>query len=229
MRAIAFDLDGTLFDHEGAARAAVRAWIGVNGWDELRTVEEAETEWFVIENRRFAEYAAGLVGLQEQRRRRLRDFLPYLGVELDERRIDEIYAQFLELYEAHWVGYPDAVATLTELSERGYVLAVLTNGHLEQQRGKMAAIRLLDLVEHLLAAADLPAFKPDPRAFTALCDALGMEPREIAYVGDDVLNDAHGARDAGLRSIHLDRSGAVGAIDGVETIRELADLLTHLP
>lgn len=229
MRAIAFDLDGTLFDHEGAARAAVRAWVCANGWDDKRTVAEAEAEWFVIEDRRFAEYAAGLVGLQEQRRRRLRDFLPYLGVELDERRIDEIYAQFLELYEAQWIGYPDAVATLTELSERGYVLAVLTNGHFEQQRGKLAAIGLLDVVEHLLASADLPAFKPDPRAYQALCAALSLAPHEIAYVGDDVVNDAHGARDAGLRSIHLDRSGAIGPLPGVETVRELADLLTQFP
>lgn len=227
MRAIAFDLDGTLFDHEGAARSAVREWLTANGWNN-RTLAEAEAEWFVIEDRRFGEYAAGLVGLQEQRRRRLRDFLPFLGVDFDEQDLDDIYTQFLKHYEANWVGYPDAVSTLQALADRGYVLAVLTNGHLEQQRGKMAAIGLLDVVEHLLASADLPAFKPDPRAYQALCDALAMEPHEIAYVGDDVVNDAYGARDAGLRSIHLDRSGAVGPIAGVETIRELSNLLTHL-
>ena len=140
-----------------------------------------------------------------------------------------MYDEFLALYEANWVGYPDAKATLTALEERGYLLAVLTNGHFTQQRDKLAAIGLLEHVEHLLAAADLPAFKPDARAFDALCQALALDASEVAYVGDDVRADAHGARDAGLQSIHLDRTGDVGPVPGTTRIRALSDLLDILP
>lgn len=226
MRAIAFDLDGTLFNHEEAARAAVRQWIAANGWFDH---PDAEAEWFVIEDRRFGEYAAGQVGLQEQRRRRMRDFLPFLGVPYVEADLDRRFEEFLHFYRANWRGFPDAIPTLTALAARGYALAVLTNGHTEQQRNKLAAIGVLDLMDHVLATSELPAFKPDPRAFGALCAALALDAAEVAYVGDDVRADAIGARDAGLHSIHLDRSGQAGPIPGTTRIRELADLLTRLP
>jgi putative hydrolase of the HAD superfamily len=226
VHAIAFDLDGTLFNHEGAARAAVRQWIAANGWDDH---PDAEAQWFIIEDRRFGEYAAGVVDLQEQRRRRVRDFLPFLGVVFDEADVDDLFAQFLRHYKANWTGFPDALPTLTALAQRGYAIAVLTNGHTEQQRAKLAAIGALDLVDHLLATSELPAFKPDPRAFGALCSALALDPGDVVYVGDDVIADACGARDAGLQSIHLDRSGLAGPIPGTTRIRELAELLTCFP
>jgi len=225
MRAIAFDLDGTLFDHRTAATSAVHEWMSANSWVDGG---DAIERWFAIEDRRFGEYAAGSVSLQEQRRRRVRDFMEFLDVTIADEHVDACFDGFLSRYRAHWIGFPDARATLTELSARGYVLAVLTNGHFEQQRDKLAAIGLLDVVTHVLASADLPAFKPDRRAFDALCAALDMPAHDIAYVGDDVCADAFGARDAGLRSIHLDRTGQVGPLPGVAHIRELSDLLTQL-
>lgn len=223
MRAIAFDLDGTLFDHASAARAAVLQWVDANSWP---VRDDAVSTWFAIEDHRFGEYAQGLVGLQEQRRRRLRDFLPFLGVVFADAEVDAYSAQYLALYRENWIGFSDVRETLETLAGRGYSIAVLTNGYHEQQRDKLDAIGVLDLVEHLLASADLPAFKPDARAYQALCDALGLDAHEIAYVGDDIVADAYGARDAGLRSIHLDRSGAVGLLPGVERIHGLAELLT---
>ncbi len=226
VRAIAFDLDGTLFDHERAARAAVRAWIAANGWVDH---PDAEAQWFVIEDRRFGEYAAGEVDLLEQRRRRVRDFLPFLGVAYVEDDVDAIFAQFLAHYRANWAGFADAVPTLTALAERGYAIAVLTNGHTAQQRAKLEAIGALGVVEHLLATSELPAFKPDRRAFEALCSALALGAAEVAYVGDDAVADACGARDAGLHAIHLDRSGAMDPIPGTTRIRALSELLTQFP
>lgn len=223
MRAIAFDLDGTLFDHAAAASAAVIQWIDANAWP---VRDDAVSTWFAIEDHRFGEYAQGLVGLQEQRRRRVRDFLPFLGIDVASDEEDGYSAQYLALYRANWVGFSDVRETLETLAARGYPIAVLTNGYHEQQRDKLEAIGALDLVDHLLASADLPAFKPDARAYQALRDALGLEAHEIAYVGDDVVADAYGARDAGLRSIHLDRSGAVGPLPGIERIHGLAELLT---
>lgn len=222
MRAIAFDLDGTLFDHRRAATTALLKWAAQSGWPERADLVE---RWFRIEDHRFGEYAAGVVGLQEQRRHRVRDLLTLLEVPFAETDLDDLFDEFLDLYRANWVGFDDAHETVLSLRARGYVIAVLTNGYFEQQRDKLEAIGMLDLVEHLLASADLPAFKPDPRAYAALCEALGLHPAEVTYVGDDVVADAHGARDAGLRSIHIDRDGIAGEIPGVEQIRSLRELL----
>lgn len=225
MRAIAFDLDGTLFDHRSAGTRAIVEWVERKAWP---SPDDLVERWFRIEDHRFGEYAAGVAGLQEQRRNRVRDLLTQLDVPFEESSLDGLFAEFLTLYRANWTGFSDARETLESLRARGYVLAVLTNGYYEQQRDKLEAIGLLEFVEHLLASADLPAFKPDVRAYEALCSALGLEPYEVMYVGDDVTADAMGARDAGLRSVHLDRDGTAEPISGVTQIRSLREVLEQL-
>jgi 2-haloalkanoic acid dehalogenase type II len=49
------------------------------------------------------------------------------------------------------------------------------------------------------------AYKPDPRAFNALCKATGVAPHEVLYVGDSAYDDAHGAKLAGMRTVLIRR------------------------
>jgi HAD superfamily phosphatase (TIGR01668 family) len=46
-----------------------------------------------------------------------------------------------------------------------------------------------------------PAGKPSPAAFREACSLIGVEPRDAAYVGDQVITDVLGAQRAGLRAI----------------------------
>ena len=47
--------------------------------------------------------------------------------------------------------------------------------------------------------------KPEPAFFTRLVEAVGLEPAEIAYVGDRVDNDVEPALAAGLVAVHVRR------------------------
>ncbi len=75
-RTIVFDLDGTLFDHVGSARAGLGEWLSATGVEPTRALEEA---WFAAEARHFVSWRDGLVSWNEQRRLRLREFLPLVG------------------------------------------------------------------------------------------------------------------------------------------------------
>ncbi|MET7489282.1 HAD family hydrolase, partial [Streptomyces sp. NPDC005538] len=81
--------------------------------------------------------------------------------------------------------------------------------------------------EVILCAAELGVSKPEAGAFLAACEALGLPPREVAYVGDHPEIDWRGAADAGLLSVWIDRHGVhapVEAFVGRHRIASLAEL-----
>ena len=79
----------------------------------------------------------------------------------------------------------------------------------------------------MFTAERLGVAKPRPAAFLRVCEALGLAPAQVLYVGDEHEVDVLGARAAGLRAVHLDRHGT-GPADEVERITDLRDLVHHL-
>jgi putative hydrolase of the HAD superfamily len=220
--AVAFDLDGTLLDHGRSAGDALRGWVAARGW---RAPEDASAHWLRLEREHFAAFATGVISFEEQRRRRLRAFLPLVSsAGVGEEDLDDLFAEYVSFYESRWVAFDDAGEVLDDLAAAGYVLGVLTNGQRAQQVAKLARIGLLDRFAVVVASSELPAGKPDPGAFTVLCQRLGMAPGSVMYVGDDPVTDVAGARAAGLHAVLIDRDQAGQAADGAISIRSLTKL-----
>jgi HAD superfamily hydrolase (TIGR01549 family) len=82
-----------------------------------------------------------------------------------------------------------------------------------------------------LVSSDCGFKKPSRQFFLELLKTSGASPSEVLMIGDSVVNDAYGARTAGLRSVVLDRDGAPG--EGLcenalsfSSLSELAGILT---
>lgn len=122
--------------------------------------------------------------------------------------------------------YPDSIPALLRIAER-LPMASLTNGNADLQR-----IGIHTHFVHHLCARDTGAAKPDARIFQAAADLLGVQPGAILHVGDDPLMDMVGARDAGLRTAWINRSGEAWPSDlgappelDLRDMGELADWL----
>jgi putative hydrolase of the HAD superfamily len=227
--AVLFDLDGTLVDHESATAAALRAWLPSYGLSH-EDIEAAIPLWSDLERRHYPAWRAGQISFSEQRRRRIRDFLPAVGktavgstVQAD--RLDAMFAEYLTRYEAAWAAFDDAAPALRRAAVAGCRIGVLTNGDHDQQTAKLAATGLLDLSGPVFASSGLPAAKPDRRAFIEACHRLHADPAHTLMVGDNYEIDVAAARAAGLRAIHLDRSADRAEPVG-DRISTLDDLLT---
>jgi putative hydrolase of the HAD superfamily len=225
-RLVIFDLDGTLFDHQAAAGRAVLAWLEQWGVPES-DLPSLVSAWLEVEELHFAAVRSLEVPFQEIRRRRLRDFLPLVGHPVVESDLDEVFGIYLELYEANWQPYPEAVDAVTAIRRAGFATAVLTNGDQEQQEAKVAAIGLLDLCGPVFASRALGVGKPDRRSYEAVLNALGVHAEEAVMVGDNYELDVLAARAAGLGGIHLDRVGSHPAADS-HRIRSLDETLAFL-
>ena len=226
---VIFDLDGTLFDHRKAAIRGVMGLVDQLG-GEFTPVLGAQ--WFVVESRHLQSWNDGRCSWREQRRRRLREFLPFAGItgDADEAELDQIFECYLRGYEESWSAFGDAAGALDAVRRAGYRTAVLTNGQRQQQVAKLERIGLQDLVGPVWTSEDLGVAKPDPRSFLRVCERLGVLPARTVYVGDSLAHDVTGATGAGLRAVFLDRfdEGPVEYDPRIATLSRLPKALDQL-
>lgn len=134
----------------------------------------------------------------------------------------------LALAETFIVPDPEAKRVIDVLSHADVRLAVLSNGWNPLQDAKA---RRAGFGGTVLASAELGVQKPDPRAFAALADALGLPPERCFYVGDDPRADVIGALGAGFRAVWLDNegkaypSGLAAPSHVIHSLRELPGLV----
>lgn len=197
VRAIAFDLDNTLWDVEPVlARAEARLF------DWLNTHCPRITAQVTAEDMRRA---------REQLARRephnAHDFTYLRTAALAGHARDHGYeAQIAEhAFEVFIAArcevdvFADVAPALARLKRR-YALASLSNGNAE-----LARIGLDHLFGVSLNARQVGAAKPDRRCFERLAQELSLAPAQLIYVGDDPLLDVEAARAAGLRTAWMNR------------------------
>lgn len=197
IRAVAFDLDDTLWD---VGPVIVRA-------------EERLQEWLREHCPRIAER----VSVEEMRaaRERLARSEPHNAHDFTYLRLTALAAHARECGYAEEVAerafrvffaarnelqpYTDVQPALERLRRR-YTLASLSNGNAD-----LELIGLAPLFSLSLNARQIGAAKPHPRCFQQLARDLRLEPQSILYVGDDPLLDVDAARAAGLRTAWMNR------------------------
>jgi len=223
IQAVLFDLDNTLFDHYTSARAGLNGFLRHLNQEPSR---ELERSWFEIEQLNYVRFLAKEIPFQEQRRERLRQFLPLVGTVPPgtDTQLDEMFAAYLRNYEQAWVAFQDSAPTLQALTALNLRAAVVTNGNQDQQASKIRRIGLEPFLDEVFSSEMTGHPKPDPEAFLVPCRRMGVSPAEALYIGDNYVVDVAGAQGAGLQSRHLDRNGTGPSA----SLRSLADLVTML-
>ncbi|NHN41211.1 HAD family hydrolase [Halorubellus sp. JP-L1] len=129
----------------------------------------------------------------------------------------------------------DDAAALVESLRADRPVGLLTNGPVKAQGDKLDALDWWQAFDAVLVTGQLPAGKPDRRAFDALASALGVDVVDLVYVGDEPVVDVEGAVDAGARAVQVvwpegpERSPHADAVvDRAHLARDLPGVLDDL-
>jgi len=188
LKAIAFDLDGTLIDSVPDLAAATRATLSEF---ELSSCSEAQVRDWVGNG-------------AEMLMRRALSFV--LGHEVEQSQLDEVMPRFMHHYQEHLQRYsklyPDVLNVLEALSSSGYSLAIVTNKPHRFTIPLLEAFNIDHLFSKVLGGDSLDRMKPDPLPLTHLLSHWQLESDELLMVGDSK-NDILAAKAAGIASIGL--------------------------
>lgn len=114
--------------------------------------------------------------------------------------VEEAFAVFDEVRNDVEM-FPEARPALIALAER-FTLIAVTNGNASLEK-----IGIDDLFHGHVNAAMAGAAKPSRPIFDAAVEVGGARASQTLHVGDHPLFDVHGAREAGLRTVWVNRNG----------------------
>ncbi len=133
------------------------------------------------------------------------DLFTEAGLEHD----PDLLTAYFEFWEPHTYTDPAAGPMFEALRSDGVRIGVLSNTiwPREWHEGFFRRDGVLDLIDGDVYTSEIPWTKPSPQAFVAAMSAVGAtEPSRCVYVGDRLFDDVWGARNAGLRAIHIPHS-----------------------
>ena len=193
MRALAFDVFGTLFDVEaldGRLRGrGKRAEELLPLWRK----KQLEYTFLVSLMRRFLPFS-------EVTKRALSAASIELDVELSREEMDDLTGAWSELSL-----YQDAAGALEVLKER-YTLVILSNGDTALLHALLEGSGISPLFSLVLSADRVKTYKPSPKVYKLAVSHLNLPPGEIGMVSSNAF-DIMGAKACGLKALWINRAG----------------------
>jgi phosphoglycolate phosphatase len=207
VRAVLFDLDGTLIDS-----APDLAGAG----NDMRVARGLDPHPLSHFRPMVGAGARGMVG-------RAFDVGP------DHESFGALRDEFLQRYEKRMTQethvFPEVVPVLEAITASGLSWGIVTNKATRYSEPLVRALGLLPPAATLICGDTTPHSKPHPEPLLEAARRMGFSPADCLYVGDD-LRDVQAGRAAGMRTAAV-RWGYLGAGESIENWG--ADHLIDMP
>ena len=177
VKALLFDLDGTLLDTKEliltSFRYATAAVLGASPPDEQ---------------------LASMIGIPLRKQMQA----------IDLEHADEMMAIYREnnerVHDKLIKEFPGVAETLQQLKTAGYQLAVVTSKMRKQAVRGLQFFDLVDLFEFIQGSDDTERHKPEAEPLLVAAKTMGLDPEQCAYIGDSPY-DMQAARAAGMTAV----------------------------
>jgi phosphoglycolate phosphatase len=219
LKAVVFDLDGTLVDSKidyELMAGLIRGVLSAGGVPEEHLTDRRKIYQII----RGGDRVLTEMGVEEAKR-------PGIAAEM-ERIMNQV-----ELEGAHLAKpMKNSAETLRALRERGLGIGIATRGCREYALESMRLTGIQGFVDKCLARDDVSYPKPDPRHLLEVMTHIGAKPEEVFYVGD-TSTDLETANAARVKFIGYKRdeewgkrltdAGCVMMVDDLLDLLEFAD------
>ncbi len=209
IKALFFDLDGTLLDGSGNREAIQRTCVeiaAVRPELEAARLFEANGEvwqgyWPEVEDK----WTLGVLGGAALSLEAWRRTLHACGCD------DESLVRSAR--DLHWrhgrnmLRLFDDAREVFSLLETGMSFALVTNGAADTQRDALDTLGIERQFSAIVISGEVGVAKPDASVFRLAMHQLGAEPEQVWHVGDSLRSDVAGAKAAGVTAVWLNRGG----------------------
>lgn len=243
IRGVFFDLHGTLLLSPDLYTA----------WEEWHDAfhERMTEHGLTMSREEFTPYAEGLFESPEPEyenaemtlfERRVKDLSDMLGLEIDHEHVRRTVEYIIGVWQRDMFLDPEAHEVLEALGSRLKLVMITNWDHAPRIPRLLSELGIDEHFEEVVISDEAGVAKPDPEIFHIALNKTGLEPSEVAYVGDSP-EDVQGSQAAGVHPVLIRRDSprgnrvfdpdaesmlrfyASGRCKGVTVIRRLRDLL----
>lgn len=187
IKAVLFDLEGTLVDFQwklAAAGQEIKNILAGEGLDLSRYPENPDYASLLNTTVHL------ISGWPAEKRKKVFD------------RLEPVYDYYDTDALSRWQPYDDTLSTLKFLHKKKYRMGIVSNCGRKASSGVLEKFDLLSFFELIISRNDVSCVKPDPEGLIKASQIMGTEYPEMIFIGDSV-NDIIPADEIGMPSCFL--------------------------
>ena len=189
IKAILFDLDGTLLDRDRSLR-------------EFANIQHNRLNRSLCHIPK-TEYISRLIELDCRGHVWKDKVYQRLVEEFDISTVtwEALLEDYITQFQHHCVPFDGLDTTLKALKQAGYLLGLVTNGRGTFQRRSIEGLGIRDYFDTVVVSEEVQLRKPQIEIFQKALDELNVRAGDSVFVGDNPEADIVGAKTAGMKAI----------------------------
>ncbi len=203
LKAVIFDLDGTLTDSDKVHFQVFQEFFSQHGIE--------------LDQALYREKISG-----RQNAAILKDLLPQLSAAKKEAFINQKEETFRFLAEGQLEPLPGLLSLLSQIKKRGLAAAVVTNAPSENAAFMLSELWLTEAFNPVVIGDELPRGKPDPLPYQTALERLGITADE-AIVFEDSKAGICSAVGAGIKTIGMTTTHDAQSLLSAGAVQAIAD------
>ena len=218
IKAVIFDLDGTLLDRD----SSLAAFVDEQHNRLAEHLQHIPKDYF---SKRFIELDARGYVWKDRVYQQLIEEFEIKGIDWQ-----TLLEDYVTNFKYHCVSFPNLHDMLENLAIKFIRLGMITNGRGQFQLDNILALEIEGYFEKILISEWEEMAKPDPAIFRKALASLGVSAEEAIYIGDHPKNDIQAAKALGMKTIwKKDRQwNCLDADVEIDDLNEIVELVERL-